>query len=202
MSIDNIIKTLDRYEQLNGDEITALQQLKPFMKHITLKRGHYLFQEGDIPDMVYYIEFGLMRRFLNDTNDNEKIIQFYKEEDFVHDCNCYYEQRPIDYYVQALEDCDLVCFKLTDVEHLQNDFPVFEKIGTKMLQGYVANHSEHLALLMKYSPEERYQNILKHSPELIQRLTVTHLAQYLSMSRETLSRMRAKIFEKEKDSIS
>ncbi len=197
MSIDNIIKTLDNYEQLNGDEMTALQQLNPFMKHTILKKGHYLFQEGDIPDMVYYIEFGLMRRFLNDTSDNEKIIQFYKEEDFIHDCNCYYEQRPIDYFVQALEDCDLVYFKLSDVEHLTTDYPVFEKIGAKMLRGHIANYTEHLALLMKYSPEERYQNILEHAPELIQRLTVTHLSQYLSMSRETLSRMRARICEKD-----
>ncbi|MCW5906951.1 MAG: Crp/Fnr family transcriptional regulator [Chitinophagales bacterium] len=196
MSINNIIKTLDSYEQLSGDETTALQQLKPFMKHTTLKKGQYLFQEGDIPDMIYYIEFGLMRRFLNDTNDNEKIIQFYKEEDFVHDCNCYYEQRPIDYFVQALEDCDLVYFKLQDVEHLQNDFPVFEKIGTKMLQGHIANHTEHLTMLMRYNPEERYLYVLENSPELIQRLSITHLAQYLSISRETLSRMRAKICEK------
>lgn len=197
MSIDNIIKTLNNYDQLNSDEMTALQQLNPFMKHATLKKGHYLFQEGDIPDLVYYMEFGLMRKFLNDTNGNEKIIQFYKEEDFIHDCNCYYEQRAIDYFIQALEDCDLTYFKLSDVEHLQNDFPVFEKIGRKMLEGYIINHTEHLSLLMKYSPEERYQKILDHSPELIQRLTVTHLAQYLSISRETLSRMRAKIFEKD-----
>lgn len=196
MIIDNVIKTLDRYEPLSVEEITALQQLNPFMKSTTLKKGHYLFQEGDIPDMVYYIQFGLMRQFLNDTSDNEKIIQFFREEDFIHDCSSYYEQRPIDYYVQALEDCDLVYFRLADVEHLQNDYPVFEKIGRKMLEGHITDHKEHLALLMKYNPEERYQYILKHSPELIQRLTVTHLAQYLSMSRETLSRIRVNICEK------
>lgn len=193
MKMNNIIRTLNSFEPLSREETAALEQLSPFMKQASLRKGGYLFQEGDIPDKVYYLEKGLMRQFLTDSIGSEKIVQFHKEEDFVHDCICYAEQRPVDYSVQALEDCALTCFNLAEVEHLQADFPVFEKIGRKMLQGHISNHREHIALLMRYTPEERYKNILENAPELIRRISVTHLAQYLGVSRETLSRMRAKV---------
>lgn len=194
--MENIIATLEKIEKLSKDELNAISQLQPHTHRTTLKRGNYLYQSGDTPDFVVFVEFGLLRHIVTDSSDNEKIIQFYKEDDFIHDCHCYYEQKPVDYSVQALEDCELSCFKLPDVEHLTTDFPVFEKIGRKMLEGHLTNHKEHITLLMKFNPEERYKYILENNPELIQRVTVTHLAQYLGLSRETLSRMRAKVFEK------
>ena len=48
---------------------------------------------------------------------------------------------------------------------------------------------------MKFSPEERYKYLLTNKPELVQRISVTHLAQFLDISRETLSRMRARLAE-------
>ena len=50
-------------------------------------------------------------------------------------------------------------------------------------------------MLMKPGPEERYKFLLQTEPELVNRVSVTHLAQYLGISRETLSRMRAKVAE-------
>ena len=194
--MNNIIATLESIEKLSHEELHALNQLKYYIKRKTLKRGHYLYESGDTPNFVAFIEFGLLRHFVTDNNDNEKIIQFYKENAFVHDCHCYYEQKPVDYSVQALEDCELSCFILSDVEHLRTEFPVFEKIGRKMLEGHLTNHRDHISLLMKFNPEQRYKYVLENQPELVQRVTVTHLAQYLDLSRETLSRMRAKVVEK------
>jgi len=99
----------------------------------------------------------------------------------------------VDYSVQALEDCEVSYFKLMDVAHLYTEYPEFEKIGRIMMENNVSIHKDHLSLLMQYNPEERYKYILNNEPYLIQRLTVTHLAQYLDITRETLSRMRAKV---------
>ncbi len=56
---------------------------------------------------------------------------------------------------------------------------------------------EHVNLLLKYNPQERYKYLLENSPIRISRISVTHLAQYLGISRETLSRMRAKVYKTE-----
>lgn len=191
--MQEIIKKLSKIEPLSPAQHAALCALKPYMKNFTLKRGHYLYQEGDIPDYIVYVDFGILRHIIYDSSGNEKVLRFYMEDDFIEDCQSFNDQKPVEYSIQALEDCEISYFKLMEVAHLYVEYPEFEKIGRKMMESNVSIHQEHLSLLMKYNPEERYKYILKNERHLIQRLTVTHLAQYLDISRETLSRMRAKV---------
>jgi CRP-like cAMP-binding protein len=191
--MDKIIQKLSEIEPLNPAQHEALLALQPFMKNFTLKKGQYLYQYGDIPDYVVFIDFGILRHVINDSNENEKILRFYMEDDFIEDCQSFNEQKPVEYSVQALEDCELSYFKFMEVVHLYTEYPEFEKIGRKMTESNASIHVGHLTLLMKFNPDERYQYIMKNEPHLIRRLTVTHLAQYLDLSRETLSRVRAKV---------
>ena len=123
--------------------------------------------------------------------DKEKIIQLYQDQDFIHDCS----GKPIEYAIQAIEDCNLLCTRNEDSEMLFTQFPVFEKSGRKMTEALMLKHKAHINLLLISNPEARYKQLQKTNPELIKRLSVTHLAQYLSLSRETISRIRGKVVE-------
>jgi hypothetical protein len=46
------------------------------------------------------------------------------------------------------------------------------------------------------TPEEKYLRFLTEQPLLLQRIALYHIAAYLSMTPETLSRIRKKISEK------
>jgi hypothetical protein len=46
------------------------------------------------------------------------------------------------------------------------------------------------------TPEEKYLQFIKEQPELMQRIPLYHIAAYLAMTPETLSRIRKKISEK------
>jgi CRP-like cAMP-binding protein len=50
---------------------------------------------------------------------------------------------------------------------------------------------EHHNMMMMKQPSDRYQYVLEKKPELIQKVSLTHLSSYLGMSRETLSRIRS-----------
>lgn len=191
MSIDNIIKTYNSFEQLGDEEIFALKEILAHSKHVTLKRGQYLWQEGDTPDFEAYVNFGILRQFVTEDNGNEKIIQFFQEEYFIHDCS----GNPVEHCVQALEDCDLLTIKSNHMnwEQIMLEFPAIERVSRKVAEILMLNHKEHVNLLMKSNPEERYRYLLDTNPDLVKRISVTHLAQYLGISRETLSRIRAKI---------
>ncbi|MBK6355051.1 MAG: hypothetical protein IPF46_17090 [Saprospiraceae bacterium] len=73
------------------------------------------------------------------------------------------------------------------------EFPAIERVSRKVAEILMLNYKEHVNLLMKSNPEERYRYLLDTNPDLVKRISVTHLAQYLGISRETLSRIRAKI---------
>ena len=187
----HIIQEFNRIEPLDDKEVHALENLLATARQTILKKGEYLWQYGDMPDYEAYIEHGLLRQVIEDSDGNEKIIQFYKEGDYIHDCT----GQPVNHCIHALEDCTLGILKNTDWENLLRRYPKIERIGYKMLQQLLHLHKDHLNLLMKYSPEERYKYVLQNQPELVSRVSVTHMAQYLGLSRETLSRMRAKVSE-------
>ncbi len=189
--MENFIDTLNAIGELNNDEVFALQKVIAQSKILTLKKGQFLWQYGDTPQIEVFVNLGLLRQYIIESNGNEKIIQVFKEQDLVHDCS----GKPIEYYIQAIEDSQLLCVKNKDSESLSTQFPVFEKIGRKMTETLMLKHKVHVNLLMISNPEERYKEIQKTNPDLIKRLSVTHLAQYLGLSRETLSRVRGKVVE-------
>ena len=111
------------------------------------------------------------------------------------DCGSYVNNQPIDYHIQAIEDTEIIYFYLDDLKAIAEKSSVIERIGIKIAADFLNNHREHVTILMKFSPEERYKYLLTNKPELVQRISVTHLAQFLDISRETLSRMRARLAE-------
>lgn len=189
--MEKFITKLNTYGMLNSEEIAALQNVLAKSKVLNLKKGQYLWQYGDTPQVEVFVNEGLLRQFTVEKNGNEKIIQLYQEQDLIHDCS----GKPIEYAVQAIEDAQLIGILNTDSEILFTQFPVFEKSGRKMTEALMLKHKAHVNLLLISNPEARYKLLQKTNPELIKRLSVTHLAQYLSLSRETISRIRGKVVE-------
>jgi|JI9StandDraft_2_1071091.scaffolds.fasta_scaffold112359_2 CRP-like cAMP-binding protein len=189
--MEKFITTLNSYGLLSNEEITALQNLLSKSKKLTLKKGQFLWQYDDMPQVEVFVNEGLLRQFTVEKNGNEKIIQLYQDQDFIHDCS----GKPIEYAIQAIEDCNLLCTRNEDSEMLFTQFSVFEKSGRKMTEALMLKHKAHINLLLISNPEARYKQLQKTNPELIKRLSVTHLAQYLSLSRETISRIRGKVVE-------
>ncbi|UPT65416.1 MAG: Crp/Fnr family transcriptional regulator [Sphingobacteriales bacterium JAD_PAG50586_3] len=191
--MDKFIAQIASQVQLTNEELSIVKEFAALGKSVSLKKGEHLLDAGTINDLMVFVNEGILRQYVTDANGNEKIIQLLMDGRFFEDC--VEIAAPIDYAIQAIEDCELTCFKMTDVVGFSSKFTVMEKIGNTMAMGNMQQNNEHIALLMKYTPEERYKYVLEHKPELIQRLSVTHLAQYLDMSRETLSRIRSKVFE-------
>jgi CRP-like cAMP-binding protein len=189
--MQKFIDTLNSFGQHTKEEVFALQKVLEQSKIITLKKGHYLWQLGHTPKVEVFVCDGLLRQYNVESNGNEKIIHLFKENDLIHDCS----GEPITYYIQAIEDCNLLYLKNSDFVLLSSQFPIFEKTGRKMTEAIMLKHKAHVNLLMISNPEERYKRIQKSNPDLLKRLSVKHLAQYLNLSRETISRIRAKVVE-------
>lgn len=186
------IETVKQVERLSETELDAVEKLRPLFKTVTIAKNDYLFQLGEVMNISFMVEKGLLRLYIEDENFNEKILQFLKEKDFFDDCKSYYGNEPISYTLQAIEDTEITYFLMADFERMAINYPVLNSIGININYEIMMEHKNHLALLMDKNPENRYRQILDKNPCLVQRLSVTHLSQYLGMSRECLSRIRAK----------
>jgi CRP-like cAMP-binding protein len=190
--MNTYIETLKQEEQLSDIELFAVEQFRPFLQTWKISKNEYLFKQGDFLDISFMVEKGLIRLFSEDENGKEKTLQFLKEKDFFDDCNSYFENTPINYNLQALEDTVISYFPMSKLEEMAVDYPALNSIGRNINYQSMQDHRKHLELLMEKSPDERYRQLQINKPYLIQRVSVTHLAQYLDMSRECLSRIRSK----------
>lgn len=173
------------------------QAFTAILQPLTLIKRQTFLNAGSICYSSAFVVTGLFKVYTTDTQGNEKIIQFNREHTFLSDCESYLHKKPSDYSIEAVEDATIIVFKNTDLEKLCQTHSVFEKIGRQITHGILAYHKEHLKLLLTMAPAERYAYIVAHHPYLLQRVSVTHLAQFIGLTRETVSRLRGKIVEQQ-----
>lgn len=187
--MDNFKKNIEKISTLKADEWAAFSEI------LTIKqfnKKELFLQEGQICKSSAFVLHGLFRFFTSDTNGNEKIFQFNTENTFLSDCESYVDNKPSDYNIEAIENSTLIVFKNRDLEKLCKTFPVFDKIGRQVTQDILSYYKEHMKLVMIKTPQERYDYLLSKNVDLIQRVSVTHLSQFLGLTRETVSRLRGK----------
>jgi CRP-like cAMP-binding protein len=188
--MNNLRKELEKTSLLTDQEWDTFLAIT---KTQHLDKGEYFLTNNKICQYSAFVISGVLRHFLIDTKGNEKITQFSLPGEFVSDCESFIHQKPSDYNIQAIENCELVVFKNASLQDLSSENPKFDKIGRQVTHQILSNYKEHVMLLLNYSPQEKYQYILDNKPELVANISVTHLAQFLGLTRETLSRLRGRV---------
>jgi CRP-like cAMP-binding protein len=157
-------------------------------KTITLERNDYLKVKGSIDTNIYYVENGSLRVFVSDGLE-EQIIRFAYKENLIVSLDSFLTNKPSAFFIQAI--------KKTVINVItKNQFDIFLQIETnrilwtKILENLVLQQLEREIDILTNSPKERYQRVLKRSPQLFQEIPNRHIANYLRMSAETLSRLK------------
>ncbi len=157
-------------------------------KEITIERNEYLKVKGSIDTNVYYIESGSLRIFLLDDYE-EQTIRFGYKENLIVSLDSFLTGKPSDIYIQAIKKTVVKVVtkeqfdKFLEKENNQN-------LWTKILENLVIQQMEREIDILTNSPKERYERVLKRSPQLFQEVPNRHIANYLRMSAETLSRLK------------
>lgn len=157
-------------------------------KEITIDRNEFLKVKGSIDTNLYYIESGSLRIFVLD-NYEEQTIRFGYKENLIVSLDSFLTGKPSELYIQAIKKTvvKVVTKEQIDIflekENSQN-------IWTKILENLVVQQMEREIDILTNSPKERYERVLKRSPQLFQEIPNRHIANYLRMSAETLSRLK------------
>ena len=159
---------------------------------ITLKPKIAFLQQGAIYYSSALVVSGVLRCFVTDNNGNDKIIQFVSENNFVSNCESYLYQTPSQYTIEAVKQTELVVIKNNDLSLLGQQWSNLAAIGKEVTLNIVTEYKNHLILMLTGSAEEKYTHLTKHKSDLIKSVPIKYLAQFLGVSRETISRLRAR----------
>lgn len=185
---------LSKYVSLTEEEKNALISLDIFH---SVKKGTILLKEGQKSKDSYFVLKGCIRAYYM-IDAEEKTTAFYTEMEALTP-HCVISKTPSEYYVSCMEDT-ILTISNTDMEaEMNGKFPKFEILCRKLSEELLAKKQIDFDKFRTSSPEQRYLNLLESRPDLIQRVPQHQLASYLGIQPQSLSRLRARITEKNKN---
>ena len=184
---------ISKYVSLTEEEKSAILSLDLFH---SVKKGTILLKEGQKTKDSYFVLKGCIRSYYI-IDGEEKTTAFYTEMEALTP-PCVLSKTPSEYYISCVED-SIILISNSDMElAINSKFPKFEIMCRMLSEELLAKQRIDFDEFKTSSPEQRYLSLMQKRPDLIQRVPQHQLASFLGIKPQSLSRLRARIVEKDK----
>ena len=193
MDTDLILQNIGRHIQLDKTETDFFISLLQFKK---LNRKDFLLKQGDICKTENFIVKGCLRSYTIDDNGYEHIIMFGIEDWWVGDLYSFLTHSPANYFIDALEDTEILQITKSNLDKLYECVPKFERFFRLILQNAFIAQQQRINQNLSFTAEQRYLEFISKYPKLEQRLTQKQVSAYLGITPVFLSMLRKKLSRK------
>lgn len=156
------------------------------------KKRMFVLQEGDVCQHLNFVLSGCLRMYKDDENGNPHILLFATDGSWINDLDSYYEQKKSLLNIDVLENAELLQISREDIVKLYLTAPKFDRIFRILTERNLVILQNRMLENISLSAEERYYNLLSSHPDLINRIPQVHIASYLGVSAEFISRLRSR----------
>ncbi|MBP3563376.1 MAG: Crp/Fnr family transcriptional regulator [Bacteroidales bacterium] len=172
-----------------------LENIKLFSEIIRCRKfhkGEIILADGEICTCLSYIEKGLTRQHYV-KHEKEMTEHLSCEGGVVFCIDSYFNGTPTHLVVEALEPTIIWEMPRTLMEELAETNADLAYLYRRFMEKSLILSQVKADILRFESAKDRYTKLMQLFPEIIQRAPLTHVASYLQMSLETLSRVRSSI---------
>jgi len=164
-------------------------QFSNYCKTVKLQKNEIWESANKVSKNMGFINTGILRQyFIKD--GAEYTNNFYFENDFVGNYISYLSNEPSKTYTIAIEACELIILPFAELQRICKILPAAEEFSRKIGDQKLFALNERNASFLMDSPEERYSDLLRRRPDLVNRVPQYLIAQYLGIKPESLSRIR------------
>jgi len=195
MVYESLFNNFKRFITLSSEDEQVVISL---LTARSFKKGHFITTEGEINRYTNYITQGSARVYYIDHNGHEHVIQLGIENWWVGDYPSFIGQQPGLLYTEALQATETLSFSYENMQILYEKVPKMERFFRLLTQrAYIAFQNRMLHNL-SMDAETRYVTFRNAYPALEEKISQKHVASYLGMSAEFLSKVKKRVMMKKR----
>ncbi|MEO6722200.1 MAG: Crp/Fnr family transcriptional regulator [Ferruginibacter sp.] len=176
---------------------TELELIDKYFEEMILKKKEFLLQDNKVCNFIAFIADGSIRHF-HIKDGVEKTCDISFDNSWVTDFQSFTYGIAGKMNLQAMEDTTVFNIQKNNLHNLYKECSKYETFGRLMAEQVAQRATEIAMSLSSDKPEERFQNLIKKQPDLFQRVPQKYIANFLGVSPESLSRIRKRVFHKQK----
>jgi CRP-like cAMP-binding protein len=182
----NISQILNKIYPLPSETITEITK---YIKEVKFEKGHILLRADKVERHLYFIKKGVVRAFAAQ-EENDITFWFGEEGETVLSMKSYVENQKSYENIELLENCELYELNIDHLRELFNKDIHIANWGRKLAEKELLKLEKRIILRELQSAKERYDELLKSTPSLLQRVQLKFIASYLGITPVSLSRIR------------
>lgn len=191
MKSDNsVIKEIFKNLSFTDKEIQIIENL--FHK-VIVKKGTILLNADEFANTQYYILNGCLRTFHIDTHGKEHTVQFGIKDWWISDYTAFFTSEKSIMTIEVIQDATLYRITEKDKETLYQQIPKIDRFFRLKLERAFASFQKRILANLSQTATERYLNFIKTYPNIEKNLKNYHIASYLGITTESLSRIRKEL---------
>ncbi len=194
MKIENSI-LLENFKNLSFTQKERDRIEREFEK-IDLKKGNILLKAADVVYNQYYVCEGCLRTYFIDKSAKEHTLQFAIKDWWISDYTAYFTNTKAIMSIECIQNATVYKISREAIESLYLEIPQLETFFRKKMEGAFSSFQKRILGSLSQSAKERYTSFIRTYPNIEQSVKNYHVASYLGITTESLSRIRKEIVQK------
>lgn len=185
--MEELIKKIKSSIQLSE---AAEEYLQSIAKKRTAAKGEVLIRQGQAANKVFYVTDGCLRSYCIDKNGKEHTLQFAIKGWWISDYIAIQTGEDAALTVECLTNSNIIEFNAKALDEILTRFPEYEPFQRGNLERHIVNLQKRILNQLQLSAAERYDLFLAQYGQVEQYAANYHIASYLGVTQESLSRIR------------
>jgi CRP-like cAMP-binding protein len=185
-TMDNLLKYI---RSLTSFSETSWELLQPALTKKTFKKKELLLEQGQVCNSLFYIDNGYCKSYY-DIDGVQKNTGFFFENEIATNINSFGSGQKSGFNIVACEPLIAIVFDKDKLFQATKQTHEIETLGRNCIRLFATKQEEFSTLFKLYSAQERLEYLEAKYPEMLQRVSLSQLASFLGVARETLRLIR------------